>query len=42
MPVRQLSALSIMVGDYGAGASVDAQGGMVRTNRTALPCCNLF
>src|SRR5471032_1015530 len=38
----QRMTLAIMVGDYGAGAAIDAQDVMFRANRTALPCCNLF
>ena len=38
----QRMTLLIMVGDCGAGAAVDAQDGMIRAHRTALPCCNLF
>src|ERR1035437_2011393 len=38
----QRMTLPIMVSDCGAGAAVDAQDGMIRANRTALPCCNLF
>src|SRR5471032_880816 len=38
----QRSTLPIMVGDYGAGAAIDVQYGMIRANRTALPCCDLL
>ena len=40
--MRQLSALPVVICDLRAGSAVDAQDGMVRANRTALPCCNLL